>query len=113
MTLTSSSIFLTNISKLLLTINRRSGKPDHCINIAKYVSYHQYLPRHALAAVKILVHITSTPTVHNQFMNILLSMEESQETIKAGFFQCLDAKNDDIEAGNATKKEILKLVNIR
>ncbi|XP_030766141.1 nuclear pore complex protein Nup205 [Sitophilus oryzae] len=108
--MSSASLILTSIGKLLLTINRKSGKPDHCINIAKYVTYQQYLPKHSLVAVKILIHITSSAVGHTQFMNILLSTDESQQVIKSGFFECLDSNNDDKETINATKKEILRLL---
>ncbi|XP_060535293.1 nuclear pore complex protein Nup205 [Cylas formicarius] len=108
--ISSASLVLTSINKLLLTLNRRSGKPDHCINIAKYVTYQLYLPKHAYVAVKILCHITSSPVGHNQFMNILLSLEDSQKVLKSGFFECLDAVGDDAETIVNSKKETLKLL---
>ncbi|CAH0547709.1 unnamed protein product [Brassicogethes aeneus] len=107
----SSSIILTSIGKLLLTINRRSGKPDHCVNVAKYVSYQLYMPLHTQVAVKILAHITSSPVAHNQFVNILLSSEESKKTVKTGFVECLDSPGEDnTEVIFTTKIEILKLL---
>lgn len=98
---------LSSIGKLLMAINRRSGKPDHCINIAKYVCYEQYLPKHALVAVKILKHITSTVVSHNTFMSILTTTGNTQEIIKTGFIQCLESQHDTTPIGNSTKTEIL------
>ncbi|KAF7266032.1 hypothetical protein GWI33_020609 [Rhynchophorus ferrugineus] len=108
--MSSTSLILISMNKLLLTINRRSGKPDHCINVAKYVTYQQHVPKHSLVAVKILCHITSSAVGHTQFMNILMSTDESQQIIKSGFFECLDSTNDDKDTINATKKEILRLL---
>lgn len=110
--LTSSSapILLTSIYKLLLSINRRSGKPDHCVNIAKYVAYQLYLPEHSLLAVKILTLITSSPVAHNQFINILLASDETKETVRSGFVECLDSPDDSDEVVDSVKKEILKLL---
>ncbi|XP_066259964.1 nuclear pore complex protein Nup205 [Euwallacea similis] len=111
LTETSTTVILNSISKLLLSINRRSGRPDHCINIAKYISYQRHMPKHALVAVQILVHITGTATSHSHFMNILTSTHEKEELlIKGAFFQCLDSNIDDIETANKTKNEILNLL---
>ncbi|KAJ8924600.1 hypothetical protein NQ315_000750 [Exocentrus adspersus] len=106
----SASILLTSIYKLLLSINRRSGKPDHCVNIAKYVTYQLYLPKHSLYAVKILTLITNSPVAHNQFVNILLASDETKETVRSGFVECLDSVYDGEEIVEDVKKEILKLL---
>lgn len=110
--LTSSSapILLTSIYKLLLSINRRSGKPDHCVNIAKYITYQLYMPKHGLVAVKILTLVTSSPVAHNQFINILLASAETKETVRSGFVECLDSPDDGDEIVDNIKKEILKLL---
>ncbi|XP_018577858.1 nuclear pore complex protein Nup205 [Anoplophora glabripennis] len=111
LTSSSASILLTSIYKLLLSINRRSGKPDHCVNIAKYITYHLYLPKHSFDAVKILALITSSPVAHNQFIDILLASDEIKETVRSGFVECLDSTNDDNdEASYDIKKEVLKLL---
>ncbi|XP_057651912.1 nuclear pore complex protein Nup205 [Diorhabda carinulata] len=111
--LTSSStpIVLTSMNKLLMSINRRTGKPDHCVNIAKFVTYQVHMPDHSYVAVRIITHITSSCVIHNHFMNILLSMEESTELIKNGFVECLDNNSDEnTETIEKTKKEIVKLL---
>ncbi|KAG5873933.1 hypothetical protein JTB14_014533 [Gonioctena quinquepunctata] len=104
----STSVMLTSINKLLMSINPRSGKPDYCIDIAKYVTYQLYLPKQALIACKILTHITSSSVAHGHFMNILLSMDDSKELIKSGFVESLDSSLET-EITENTKKEILKL----
>ncbi|CAH1170192.1 unnamed protein product [Phaedon cochleariae] len=107
---TSTPLMLTSMNKLLLSINRRSGKPDYCINIAKYVTYQLHLPHHSYLAVKILTNITSSSVAHCHFMNILLSLDESKELIRSGFVECLDASPEDgDDVIENTKKEILSL----
>ncbi|CAH1968892.1 unnamed protein product [Acanthoscelides obtectus] len=105
----SASLMLTSMSKLLLSINRRSSKPDHCINIAKYITYQPYLMEHSLVTVKVLTNITSSPVAHSQFMTILLAMDEIKDSIRSGFVESLD-NSFEYELAENTKLEILKLL---
>ncbi|XP_074042758.1 nuclear pore complex protein Nup205 [Leptinotarsa decemlineata] len=105
----STSVILTSFNKLLMSINQHTGKPDYCINVAKYVTYQLYLPKHAYVAVKILTHINSSSVAHSQFMNILMSVDHAKELIRSGFVDCLDSTTEDDETIENTKKEILKL----
>ncbi|XP_045464322.1 nuclear pore complex protein Nup205 [Harmonia axyridis] len=108
----SEPILLTGIMKLLLTINRKSGKPDHCINIAKYVNCQYHLPEHANSSIKVLRLVLSSPVAHSHFVSMLFSMEDMAKDIKFGFIECLDeAQTEDNEQLNlSTKLEILKLL---
>ncbi|KAL1493157.1 hypothetical protein ABEB36_011268 [Hypothenemus hampei] len=108
---TYATIPMTNLSKLLLSINRRTGRSDHCINIAKYISYHSNMPKHSLVAVKILSHITSSVSTHNLLMNAIWTSGEEQNLIKNAFFQCLDSTIDDVTV-DAIKMEILRLLTL-
>ena len=38
-------------------MNPRSGRADHPLNVSKFVTFSWWLPRHALAAVKILASV--------------------------------------------------------
>ncbi|VEN41265.1 unnamed protein product [Callosobruchus maculatus] len=105
----SASLLLTSMSKLLLSINRRSGKPDHCINIAKYITYHPYLIKHSLVTVKIWTSITRSPVDHSQLMTILLAMDDIKDLIRSGFVESLDNSCEDPDV-EVTKLEILKLL---
>ncbi|CAG9760402.1 unnamed protein product [Ceutorhynchus assimilis] len=104
---TSANIILTGVNKLLLSLNRKSGKPDHCLNIAEYVSYQLYLPNHSHCAVKIIRQLTSNVGLHSQLM-VILSCSEKKQKIRNGFVQCLDVYHDDQQ--DITKTEILKLL---
>ncbi|CAH1259504.1 unnamed protein product [Diabrotica balteata] len=111
--LTSSSapMVLTSINKLLMSINRRTGKPDHCINMAKLVAYQIHMPEHCYLTVKILNHITSSCVIHNQLMSVLLTSEDSIDFIRNGFVECLDnCCDENKELIENTKREIIKLM---
>lgn len=107
----AASILLTNLSKLLLTINRKSGKPDHCVNIAKYISYQPFIVNHSYVVVKILNHVTRVPHLHNQFVNIFLASDAKHE-VRFGFVQCLDneVEEENLELSTKTKIQIFKLI---
>ena len=53
---------LNPLDKLLLGLNPRSGKPDHMYNVAKFVVFAWWLPKHGLRAVNILKHVSSSAT---------------------------------------------------
>lgn len=93
----SCPILLTSLVKLLLSINVRSGKPDHILNIAKYVGYEVMIPNHVLIAVKILIQMTKNITSHNQIVTILLSNDDINQEIRNGFVECLDLIPDGLE----------------
>ncbi|KAK4877381.1 hypothetical protein RN001_009887 [Aquatica leii] len=105
-------VLLTNLNKLLLIINPRTGQPDHCLNISKYIGLQYFLPQHALVACKVLLNVTSFPTLHAQYLNILLSNEKESKLIRSGFVECLDAvlSKDDGESLTMLKETILKLL---
>ena len=106
------SISLTNLTKLLFTINVRSGQPDHVLNIAKYVCHYKSVPQHSLTAVKILVQLTTSASCHNQFMRILLTSEGLKNEIKIGFMESLDAESlgDENDIMSILKETIFKLL---
>lgn len=118
------SILLSGINKLLLGINYRSGKPDHMLNIVKYVTYNSWLPKQALVAVRILSHVTRQPGVHTLLLSEYTRTVKLANEIRHGFVECLesdlpisfdnedDENNencaDDIEL--TIKEEIIKLL---
>lgn len=104
-------VLLTSLSKLLLMINPRSGKPDVCLTIASYVDFHSYIPKHALVAIKVLIHVTHSPVLHSQLMKIMLA-NENIKVIKNGFVECLDStvSSNDADTVLAIKEKILQLL---
>lgn len=108
----ASSTILTNLNKLLMMINPRSGYPDYCLNIAKYLMYQAELPNHSLVATKILLHVTSTRPLHSQFLNVLFANDPDAKLIRNGFVEALDVTLSCSEDGVSlnTKESILKLL---
>ena len=51
---TSTNLILTSLSNLLLAVNPRSGKPDHLLNVVKFVTHAWRLPGHGLHAIEVI-----------------------------------------------------------
>lgn len=120
------SILLSGINKLLLGINYRSGKPDHMLNITKFVTYNSWLPKQSLLAVRILSHVTRQPGIHTLLLSEFTRATKLANEIRHGFVECMesdlpaftDENNDncndneynceDIEL--TIKEEIIKLL---
>lgn len=119
----NSSILLAGINKLLLGVNYRSGKPDHMLNIVKYVTYNSWLPQHALIAVKILTHVARQPGVSALLLSEFTRSPKLTNEIRHGFVECLESdvpitpSSDDEAENNSSdyieltiKEEIIKLL---
>lgn len=117
------SILISGINKLLLGINYRSGKPDHMLNIVKYVTYNSWLPKHALIAVRILTYVARQPNVNAMLLGEFTRTTKLANELRHGFVECLESDlviaNDEEAAENATddndieltiKEEIIKLL---
>lgn len=118
------SILLSGLNKLLLGINYRSGKPDHMLNIVKYVSYNSWLPKQALLAVRILSHVSRQPGVHTLLLSEFNRTNKVANEIRHGFVECLESdlpmfidnetNVDSLQNGEeielTIKEEIIKLL---
>lgn len=116
------SILLAGINKLLLGVNYRSGKPDHMLNIVKFVTYNAWLPTHALVAVKILTHVARQPGINALLLSEFSRTQKLTNEIRHGFVECLEsdvpmaaaADNDDYESIDfielTIKEQIIKLL---
>ncbi|XP_075229968.1 nuclear pore complex protein Nup205 isoform X2 [Lycorma delicatula] len=103
------SLLLTPLNKLLLGINPRTGKPDHLLNIAKYVTYNNWLPNHALLSVRILLAVTSYPTPQCHILSVFTSTPQLKTHIRHGFVECLEADPDEV-IGSETEEEDVGVV---
>lgn len=80
-----SSLLVSSMEQLLLGINSRTLKPDHLVNIAKsvnkrlavlnyracrFVTYGGTMTEHALAAVKILCHVSQSPVIQAELVGL-------------------------------------------
>nr|XP_022904790.1 nuclear pore complex protein Nup205 [Onthophagus taurus] len=104
---------MVQLSKLLMSINQCSNKPDHVLNIARYTNHQITIPAHCLVAINIIIQLTSSTLTHNQLMSIILSDTDSNKSIRCGFVECLDApidSNEDTDVNSLTKDAILTLL---
>ncbi|XP_076756718.1 nuclear pore complex protein Nup205 [Xylocopa sonorina] len=82
---------LTGLSRLLLEVNPQSKKPDYMINVAKYVSYSSWLPRHAFHAVGVIHEVTNEPGADSELLSTFTATPTLTTNIRHGFVECLDA----------------------
>lgn len=123
----SCSIPISGIKKALLDVNPRSGKADHMLNFAKFITYNSWLPKHALVSVKILTYIARMPRVNEQLLGEFTRTTRLTNEIRHGFVECLEsdlpltttyADDNDGDEENAygdeveltIKEEIIKLL---
>jgi nuclear pore complex protein Nup205 len=95
-----ASVVLTAISKLLLGINPRSGKPDHMLNIARYVMYGEWMPEARYFAIKILNYVASSPSNQPDLLATFTASSAISNSVLKAFTDALDAVEDD-EAGSS------------
>lgn len=96
------SVPLSGIKKALLDVNPRSGKADHMLIVAKYVTYNSWLPRHALLAVRILTYIARQPRIHEQLLGEFTRTTALSNEIRHGFVECLESEISMTSASEAT-----------
>ncbi|XP_067131322.1 LOW QUALITY PROTEIN: nuclear pore complex protein Nup205 [Centruroides vittatus] len=86
----NNSIIVSNLDQLLMGINPRHGCADYLVIVAKFVGYNAFLPKHALAAVRILRHICSNNGVAQHLATAFATDENESKTLLHGFVECLD-----------------------
>uniref|UniRef100_A0A336MB53 CSON014651 protein n=1 Tax=Culicoides sonorensis TaxID=179676 RepID=A0A336MB53_CULSO len=84
------SILLSGLNKLLLGVNPRSGKPDHLLNVTKFVTFNSWLPTHSLLGIKILTHVIRQPNVNSYLLGLFLQNEKTKLEVRHGFVECLE-----------------------
>lgn len=95
------SILLPGLNRMLLDLNPRSRNPDYVLNIIKFVTYNNWLPRHTLAAIKILTAVTILPDVVTQILNMYSQGSTEKLEIRQSFVECLEKevrRDDELDA---------------
>lgn len=91
----------TGLSRLLLGVNHRSGKPDHMINIAKYIFYNNWLLQHAYTAIGVIQSVSNEPGADMELLSTFTSTSSLTTNIRHGFVECLDME----DLSNTSNKE--------
>lgn len=89
--ISNSAILLSGLNKIMLDINPRSRKPDHVLNTTYFLTYSNWLPYHALEAVKILHMVSNQPGVNSQIVGIFTQNENTKNVLRHGFVESLEA----------------------
>ncbi|KAL5010671.1 hypothetical protein ScPMuIL_012976 [Solemya velum] len=100
-----TSVMLSAMDKLLLGINPRSGRADHLVNVAKFLTYNN-LPDHSLSAMKILFLVCRSSPIQRQLVNLFTVDKATAEDLLHGFVECLDV--DEVEQKPAEWSEMLE-----
>ncbi|XP_011495942.1 PREDICTED: nuclear pore complex protein Nup205 [Ceratosolen solmsi marchali] len=106
--LSSSNKISTGLSRLLLGVNHRTGKPDHMINVAKYILYNNWLRRHAYVAVGVIHSVSNEPGADSELLSTFTSTPSLTINIRHGFVECLDMEdtgNENEEEGERNKQQ--------
>jgi len=118
----SMNKIITGLSRLLLGVNPRTGKPDHMINIVKYISYNSWLSKQAFIAVSVIHGVTNEPGADSDLLSTFTATSTLATNIRHGFVECLDADNileedDEMteqgkqQAGNCKERILLLLMH--
>ncbi|XP_022232399.2 nuclear pore complex protein Nup205 [Drosophila obscura] len=86
----NSPILLSGLNRMLLDFNPRTRRPDYVLKIIKFVTYNNWLPRHSLAAIKILSAVTMLPNVASQILNMYALGSHERLEVRQGFVECLE-----------------------
>ena len=100
---TSTNKILTGLSRLLLGVNPRTGKPDHMINVATYISYNTWLRNHAYVAIGVIQGVANEPGADAELLSTFTSTPALALAIRHGFVECLDNETSsefDEDGGN-------------
>merc|ERR1719450_1761725 len=104
-----ASTVLTSLSKLLLGVNPRTGRPDHILNMTRFVFYGYWLPEARLAAVNIIAHVNTSPSHQPALLATLTSSPAVANMVLRTFSEALDAE-DDLEDAVMTRLVILDIL---
>ncbi|XP_061177614.1 nuclear pore complex protein Nup205-like isoform X2 [Saccostrea echinata] len=92
---TGASAMVSAMDRLLLSINPRSGKADHLVNVTKFIQFSIPLPEHAQSAMKILYRVCHSAPVQVALVNLFTSNQTSHLELLHGFVECLEVEEPE------------------
>ncbi|XP_078583600.1 nuclear pore complex protein Nup205-like isoform X3 [Branchiostoma floridae x Branchiostoma japonicum] len=90
-----SSVMAAPLDELLVSINPRTGRADHLVNIARFVEYNSSSPELALCSVKILCWICLSSASQSELVGMFTAQQDVSRSLLHGFVECLET--DDVE----------------
>ncbi|XP_071943661.1 nuclear pore complex protein Nup205-like [Antedon mediterranea] len=111
----SLGAMVTPMDQLLMSINPKTGKADHLVDIAKFVSHATAYPEHALIAVKVLFSVVKTSNIQSEIVGLFSVNEVVGKELIIGFVDCLETDEPEEEEGELALQDIENqdIVNIR
>ncbi len=91
----NTTVLLTALSQLLQGVNPRSGRADHMLNVAKFVTFAWWLPQSSLHAVRILSAVSDSPGSQPGLLSALNNSESVGQNIIKGFTDILDSDEEE------------------
>ncbi|CAG2238144.1 NUP192 [Mytilus edulis] len=94
------SIMVSQMDRLLRGINPRTGKSDHLINVAKYITFNQVMPYHAMSAMKILFSVSRAAGIQADLVNLYTADQKTKSELLHGFVECLEVDDPEVSQDN-------------
>ncbi|CAI9734078.1 pore complex Nup205 [Octopus vulgaris] len=107
-----SSIVVVCLDRLMRGVNPATGKPDHFVNIAKFVIYNNQLYQHALSAIKILFLVCRSVSVQSDLVAMFTENEIIQRELLQGFVECMENEEEE-EVAPTEGQKFLNMLEIR
>ncbi len=109
----NTNLILTSLSNLLLAINPRSGRPDHMLNVVKFVIHSWRLPAHGLHAIEIIRGVgKSSAMAQSSVLATFRVNDITANTIIKGFADVLDNDEEEYDTNEDVKIDDIRISTI-
>jgi len=105
-----TSTVLTGLPHLLLGLNPRSGKPDHLLNVSRFVLFGYWLPAARLAAVRVIGAVAASPANQAPILATFTSSPAVANAVLKAFTEALDAEEEEEETAAGTRAAVVELL---
>lgn len=105
-----TSTVLTGLPHLLLGLNPRSGKPDHLLNVSRFVLFGYWLPAARLAAVRVIGAVAASPANQAPILATFTSSPAVVNAVLKAFTEALDAEEEEEESATGTRVAVVELL---
>ena len=82
---------------MLLGLNPRSGKPDHLLNVCRFVLFGYWLPAARLSAVRVISRVAASPAHQAAILATFTTHTDTANAVLKAFTDALDAEEEEEE----------------